>query len=80
MTEQANRIDWLERQLAQVRELAAVDEQRVRSNGEDFAARLALNSWQNRIEDIQQELRQEKALLQHEVVQLRLVEIGRAHV
>lgn len=73
MTEQANRIDWLERQLAQVRELAAVDEQRVRSNGEDFAARLALNSWQNRIEDIQQELRQEKALLQHEVVQLRLV-------
>lgn len=72
MVEQANRIDWLERQLAQVREFIARDSAVMQKEPEDFATELSLSSWRSQYEDLLQELRQEKAALQKEVVLLRL--------
>lgn len=73
MTEQANRIDWLERQLAEVRDFVARDQQRLQEQPNKFSIKLSLDSWQTHQEELQQELRQAKALLQHEVVELRLL-------
>lgn len=73
MTEQANRIDWLERQLAEVREFVARDQQRLQEQPNKFSIKLSLDSWQTHQEELRQELRQAKALLRHEVVELRLL-------
>lgn len=73
MTEQANRIDWLERQLAQVRHFIARDTQRLRESPGKFSIQLSLNSWKSHQEELQQELRQAKEALQHEVVEMRLL-------
>lgn len=73
MTEQANRVDWLERQLAQVRDFVARDKARMVDQPERFSVQLSLNSWEAQQEELQQELRQAKAALLHEVVEMRLV-------
>lgn len=73
MTEQANRIDWLERQLAQVRGFIARDKELLAEVPDDFATQLSLDSWQSHLEELQQELRQEKSALLREVVELRLL-------
>lgn len=73
MTEQANRIDWLERQLAQVRGFVAKDQERLQEQPGKFSIKLSLESWQSHQEELLQELRQAKAALQHEVVELRLM-------
>lgn len=73
MAEQANRIDWLERQLAQVKGFIAADRARLLIEPDKFSTQLSLESWQTHQEELQQELRQAKALLQHEVVELRLM-------
>jgi len=72
MTEQANRIDWLERQLAQVANLIKEDEARLAAEPNRYSLQVSLRSWQSHLADLQQELRQAKAALQNEVVQLRL--------
>ncbi|MDG9928287.1 MULTISPECIES: hypothetical protein [unclassified Pseudomonas] len=72
MTEQANRIDWLERQLAQVKEFIARDQDRLAA-GAKPSIRLSLQSWQAHEEDLKQELRLAKEALQNEVVELRLM-------
>lgn len=73
MTEQANRIDWLERQLAQVRNFIERDRKLLEESPSKFSIRLSLDSWLSHQEDLQQDLRQAKAALQHEVVELRLI-------
>lgn len=73
MTEQANRIDWLERQLAQVRGFIARDKDLLSVAPDDFSTQLSLDSWQSHMEDLQQDLRQEKSALLREVVELRLL-------
>lgn len=73
MTEQANRIDWLERQLAQVNVLLERDKARLAESPNDFALELSMTSWQSHQEDLKQELRQARAALQHEVLELRLI-------
>ncbi|MCF7536189.1 hypothetical protein [Pseudomonas petrae] len=73
MTEQANRIDWLERQLAQVRQFIERDTEVIGAGAPSFSQQIALNSWQTHQEELRQELRQAKAALQLEVVQLRLI-------
>lgn len=73
MTEQANRIDWLERQLAQVNQFIERDLRALDSNPDRYSLQVALNSWRSHQEELYQELRQAKASLQLEVVQLRLV-------
>lgn len=73
MTEQANRIDWLEQQLAQVDKFIERDTRTLQESPEKFSLQLALKSWQSHHEDLQQELRQAKCALQHEVVELRLL-------
>lgn len=73
MTEQANRIDWLERQLAQVNQFIDRDTKALASAPGRYSLQLALSSWQSHQEELHQELRQAKASLQLEVVQLRLV-------
>lgn len=73
MTEQANRIDWLERQLAQVKAFIARDNALLDQTPDDFALELSLSSWRSHHEELQQELRQARAALQHEVLELRLV-------
>jgi len=73
MTEQANRIDWLERQLAQVDQFIDRDSKILQESPGRFSVQLALNSWKTHQEELQQELRQAKCALQHEVVELRLV-------
>lgn len=72
MTEQANRIDWLERQLAQVKDFIERDQARLQANPKP-SVKLSLQSWKSHEEDLQQELRQAKEALQHEVVELRLM-------
>ncbi|PZQ37623.1 MAG: hypothetical protein DI560_20515 [Pseudomonas putida] len=72
MTEQANRIDWLERQLAQVASLITEDEKRLAAEPNRFSLQVSLRSWKAHQEDLRQELRQAKAALQNEVIQLRL--------
>ncbi|MDO7911374.1 hypothetical protein Q6A49_12605 [Pseudomonas sp. 22-AL-CL-001] len=73
MTEQANRIDWLERQLAQVNQFIERDARDLESNPGRYSLQIALNSWRSHQEELHQELRQAKANLQFEVVQLRLI-------
>lgn len=72
MTEQANRIDWLERQLAQVSQFIERDEIALTKSPGKFSLELSLSSWRSQQEELQQELRQAKTALQCEVVQLRL--------
>lgn len=72
MTEQVNRIDWLERQLAQVRTFIQQDRDRLKQNPDDFALELSVASWESQREELTSELRQEKAALLKEVVELRL--------
>lgn len=72
MTEQANRIDWLERQLAQVREFIERDQGRLSASPKP-SIKLSLRSWKSHEEDLQQELRLAKEALQNEVVELRLM-------
>ncbi|MEB0078046.1 hypothetical protein QN386_22385 [Pseudomonas sp. CCI3.2] len=73
MTEQANRIDWLERQLAQVGQFIVRDKDVIGDGIPSFSQQIALSSWQAHQEELRQELRQAKAALQLEVVQLRLI-------
>lgn len=73
MTEQANRIDWLERQLAQVNRFIQRDSLRLQETPGKFSVELALDSWKSHQEELRQDLRQAKAALQHEVVELRLM-------
>lgn len=73
MTEQANRIDWLERQLAQVDDFIYRDSIALGLTPNKYSLQIALNSWHSHQQELQQELRQAKAKLQLEVVQLRLV-------
>ncbi|WP_395504752.1 hypothetical protein [Ectopseudomonas hydrolytica] len=73
MTEQANRIDWLERQLAQVKSFVDRDIQLLNDNPGDFSIELSLSSWKSHQEELQQELRQAKSALVREVVELRLL-------
>lgn len=73
MTEQANRIDWLERQLAQVNQFIERDTRALEASPGKYSLQIALNSWRSHQEELHQELRQAKASLQLEVVQLRLV-------
>lgn len=73
MTEQANRIDWLERQLAQVKTFIDRDSDLLKQHPDDFAVELSLGSWKSHQEELQQELRQAKSALLHEVVELRLL-------
>lgn len=72
MTEQANRIDWLERQLAQVDSFVKRDKQRLQEAPGKTSIRLSLDSWLTHQEELKQELRQAKEALQHEVVEMRL--------
>lgn len=72
MTEQANRIDWLERQLAQVKTFIARDLSRYRETPKP-SVRLSLESWKAHEEDLQQELRIAKEAWQNEVIELRLL-------
>ena len=44
MTEQANRIDWLERQLAQVASLITEDEKRLAAEPNRFSLQVSLRS------------------------------------
>ncbi|MGE6445077.1 hypothetical protein ACQKDL_13025 [Pseudomonas bubulae] len=73
MTEQANRIDWLERQLAQVDQFIDRDTKALEEDPGRYSLQLALNSWRSHQDELHQELRQAKAALQKEVVQLRLL-------
>jgi hypothetical protein len=73
MTEQANRIDWLERQLAQVNGFIARDREHLQAQPNKFSTKLSLDSWITHQEELRQELRQAKAALQFEVVELRLI-------
>jgi hypothetical protein len=73
MTEQANRIDWLERQLVDVRGFVLRDQQRLQEQPAKFSIKLSLDSWLTHQEELLQELRQAKSALQHEVVELRLI-------
>jgi hypothetical protein len=73
MTEQANRIDWLEQQLAQVDEFISRDTKLLQESPGKFSIQLALSSWISHQEELQQELRQAKCAMQHEVVELRLL-------
>lgn len=73
MTEQANRIDWLERQLAQVRTFIDRDTSRLQQDPSDFAVELSLSSWKSHRDELQQELRTAKEALQREVVEMRLL-------
>ncbi|CRI56368.1 hypothetical protein [Pseudomonas sp. CCOS 191] len=73
MTEQANRIDWLERQLAQVRQFIERDKLRLAESPKKFSIQLSLDSWLSHQDELQQDLRQAKAALMHEVVELRLI-------
>lgn len=73
MTEQANRIDWLERQLAQVNAFIERDTQRLQDSPGRFSVKLSLDSWKSHQEGLQQDLRQAKSALLHEVVELRLM-------
>lgn len=73
MTEQANRIDWLERQLAQVNKFIDRDTDILQATPDRFSVQLALTSWKTRQEELQQELRQAKSALLHEVVEMRLM-------
>lgn len=73
MTEQANRIDWLERQLAQVNQFIDRDTRALESSPGKYSLQIALNSWRSHQDGLHQELRQAKADLQLEVVQLRLI-------
>ncbi|EMM6786212.1 hypothetical protein R4J70_25900 [Pseudomonas aeruginosa] len=72
MTEQANRIDWLERQLAQVKTFIARDLSRYEETPKP-SIRLSLESWISHEEDLQQELRLAKEAWQKEVIELRLL-------
>jgi hypothetical protein len=73
MNEQTNRIDWLERQLAQVDQFIDRDTRILQESPGRFSVQLTLNSWKTHQEELQQELRQAKCALQHEVVELRLL-------
>ncbi|WP_314408873.1 hypothetical protein [Pseudomonas kuykendallii] len=73
MTEQANRIDWLERQLAQVRDFVARDKARAEQEPNRPSIQLSLRSWQSHEAELRQELRHAKSALQHEVLELRLI-------
>lgn len=73
MTEQANRIDWLERQLAQVEHFIYRDTKALEASPGKYSLQLALKSWQAHQDELHQELRQAKAALHKEVVQLRLL-------
>lgn len=72
MTEQDKRIDWLERQLAQVKEFIVRDKGRLEKSPEDKAFRLSLSSWESQRDELLQELRVAKESLKKEVVELRL--------
>lgn len=72
MTEQEKRIDWLERQLAQVRAFVARDKARLENSPGDKSYRLSLSSWESQRDELLQELRVAKESLKKEVVELRL--------
>lgn len=73
MTEQVNRVDWLERQLAQVKGFIAAESTRLLLEPDKFSIKLSLGSWKTHQEELFQELRQARAALQHEVIELRLI-------
>lgn len=73
MNEQANRIDWLERQLSQVNQFIERDKVLLQESPGKYSLQLALKSWSTHHEELVQELRQAKCALQHEVVELRLL-------
>lgn len=73
MTEQANRKDWLERQLAQAREFLEEDSARLREQPDNFALSLSVRSWKQKVDRLQQEIRQTNCALLNEVVEFRLI-------
>lgn len=68
MNQVANRIEWLEQQIAH-----ASDLQTSSASPKSPAALLESRSWQTHIEELQQDLRQAKEALARELVELRLV-------
>ena len=52
-----NRIDWLGRQLVQVREFIEQDTQRLAESPANFAVQLSLDSWRAHFGELQEELR-----------------------
>ncbi|WP_455806698.1 hypothetical protein [Pseudomonas fluorescens] len=57
MKEQVNTIDWLERQLAQVKTFIERDTALLKEDPDDFAVELSLNSWKFERESLEDELR-----------------------
>ena len=72
MTEQEKRIDWLERQLAQVKSFVARDKDCLEKSPDDFSLKIALSSWESQRDEILQDLRVAKESLKKEVIELRL--------
>jgi predicted Zn-ribbon and HTH transcriptional regulator len=72
MTEQEKRIDWLERQLAQVKAFVARDKASLEKAPGDFSIRIALSSWESQRDELLQDLRVAKESLKKEVIELRL--------
>jgi len=72
MTEQEKRIEWLERQLAQVRAFIDRDKLRLENSPGDRAYKLSLSSWESHRDELLQDLRVAQESLRREVIQLRI--------
>lgn len=56
MTQQANRGEWLERQLAEVAGFIERDTQRLAASPDNRSLQISLRSWQNHHEELSAEL------------------------